>query len=125
MGIAHHANYPIWFEAGRTDYFRCLGMTYSEIEDNGILLPLIEMGCCFRGPIRYEDHLLLLTRPAEFTGLKIKFEYEILLQGKSVTTGWTLHACTDHRLKPLNLAKANSRLYQLLKTAVDAARDPS
>jgi len=41
MGIVHHSNYPIWFEAARTDFIKNLGMSYSKIEERGFMLPLI------------------------------------------------------------------------------------
>jgi len=55
MGIVHHSNYPVWFEAGRTDFIKGIGLPYSKIEEKGILLPLIELKCCYRGAARYED----------------------------------------------------------------------
>jgi acyl-CoA thioester hydrolase len=115
MGIAHHANYPVWFEAGRTDFFRRLGLSYAEIENCGILLPLIKLECNFISPLRYEDEILLMTSLAEFTRVKATFDYEINYQGKTATTGRTVHAWTNRQLKPVNLAKENPQLYQLLE----------
>ena len=52
MGIVHHSNYAVWFEAGRTDFFKKVGFSYKEIEGRGILLPLYEMNCKFKSPAR-------------------------------------------------------------------------
>jgi acyl-CoA thioester hydrolase len=115
MGVAHHANYPVWFEAGRTDFFRRLGLSYDEIENSGVLLPLIKLECNFISPLRYEDEILLKTRLTEFTRVKATFDYKIDYQGKTTTTGQTVHAWTNRQLKPVNLAKENPKLYQLLE----------
>jgi acyl-CoA thioester hydrolase len=50
MGIVHHSNYPIWFEMGRTEYIKEAGISYSEIEARGSMLPL------FIPPARYSMH---------------------------------------------------------------------
>lgn len=115
MGIAHHANYPVWFEVGRTDFFQHMGFSYAEIENSGLLLPLIKLECNFISPIRYENEMLLLTRLAEFTKVRIAFIYEINYQERSITTARTIHAWTNRQLKPVNLAKENPGLYQLLE----------
>jgi len=59
MGIVHHSNYPIWFEAARTDFIKNLGMSYSKIEERGFMLPLIELTCRYKGAARYEDRLIV------------------------------------------------------------------
>jgi acyl-CoA thioester hydrolase len=66
-----------------------------------------------------EDEILLLTSLAEFTRVKVIFEYKINYQGRATTTGRTVHAWTNRQLKPINLAKGNLRLYQLLEQSGD------
>ena len=53
MGIAHHSNYPIWYEAGRTDYIKLFDMTYTQIEEEGVLMPLTNLHCTFIKPAKY------------------------------------------------------------------------
>ena len=62
MGIAHHSNYPVWFEIGRTDFFKKIGFPYSQIESMGILLPLTDMKCKFTKPAKYEDTIVIKTQ---------------------------------------------------------------
>lgn len=45
MGIAHHSNYPIWYEVARTDLMKKMGMTYTQIEEQGLIVPLLELQC--------------------------------------------------------------------------------
>ena len=55
MGIAHHSNYIVWYEVGRTDLCREAGLTYREIEERGFLLVVVEINCSYRTPYRYDD----------------------------------------------------------------------
>jgi len=65
MGIVYYANYLIWFELGRVELLRSLGLAYSRLEtDHGCILPVIEVHCRYRSPARYDDEILIETRPA-------------------------------------------------------------
>ena len=44
MGIVHHSVYPVWYEVARTDFIKQVGMTYTQMEQIGIMLPLVELG---------------------------------------------------------------------------------
>src|SRR3954468_12248426 len=62
MGVVYYANYLVWFEVGRTDWLRATGMTYREMETDGIQLPVIEAHCEYRQGARYEDDVEIRTR---------------------------------------------------------------
>jgi len=101
MGIAYHANYFRWFEIGRSEMFRSLGLAYREIEKRGIFLPVAEVGCKFTSPVRYDDLLIIETAvdPAVRGGMK--FNYRIL-RDKDETVmarGFTKHACLNREGK--------------------------
>ena len=53
--IAHHSNYPIWFEVGRTDFIKMFKTTYTDLENAGVMLPLVNLNCHFNLPAMYED----------------------------------------------------------------------
>jgi len=78
MGIAHHSNYIVWFEIGRTDLCRATGVTYRQIEEGGSLLVVVEIGCRYRSPFRYDDEVLIRTGLLELTSRKLTFAYELL-----------------------------------------------
>ena len=120
MGIIHHSNYPIWFEAGRTDFFKRLGVRYSKIEEEGVLLPLIELKCSFKSPARYEDEILVRTKLVEMSCVRLNFSYEIFMKDEMslLASGETSHAWTDKSLKPLNIEKRMPELCMLLKEAM-------
>jgi acyl-CoA thioester hydrolase len=97
MGIAYYANYLRWFELGRTEMFRSLGLAYKTIEAKGIYLPVSEVHCKFMNPARYDD--LIVIETSIDTGVKagMKFDYRILSEdGKKIhAKGFTKHACVD------------------------------
>ena len=77
MGIAHHSNYVVWFEIGRTDLCRAAGFPYTEIESRGFLLVVTEIGCRYRTPFRYDDEVLIRTSLASVASRAMKFAYEL------------------------------------------------
>lgn len=115
MGIVHHSHFPVWFEAGRTDFIRQAGFCYSDIEQQGILLPLYDLHCRFISPARYEDQIVVVTRIESFSRVRLAFGYEVHrpADGKLLATGETMHAWTTPDLKPVNIQKALPEIYQI------------
>jgi acyl-CoA thioester hydrolase len=77
MGIAHHSNYIVWFEIGRTDLCRQTGFPYAEIERRGYLLVVTEVVCRFRVPFRYDEEVVIRTTVAEAASRSMRFAYEL------------------------------------------------
>lgn len=77
MGIAHHSNYIVWFEVGRTDLCREAGLTYREIEEHGFLLVVVEVSCRYRTPFRYDEEVLIRTAIDEAGSRSMRFHYEL------------------------------------------------
>jgi acyl-CoA thioester hydrolase len=98
MGVAYHANYLRWFEIGRTEMFRHLGLTYREIEARGVMLPVAEVHCKFIRSARYDDRITIETTLD--TGMRsgFKFVYRILDETAAIeiAKGWTTHACLSN-----------------------------
>jgi acyl-CoA thioester hydrolase len=110
MGIVYYANYLVWFEIGRVELLRSLGLAYSQLEtEHQCILPVVEAKCRYRAPARYDDQILIETRPALLRGPVLKFAYRILrkaLEGQQPTLlaeGETVHVVCDDQLnkKPL------------------------
>ncbi len=119
MGIVHHSNYAVWFEAGRTDFIRKMGLPYSKIEESGILLPLIELRCGFKGFAKYEDQIIVKTTLKEHTGLRLTFGYEVYKLGFEglITDGETYHVWTNKDMKPINIKKARPEIFDLISSS--------
>jgi acyl-CoA thioester hydrolase len=98
MGIVHHSNYLIWFEAGRSDLCRAKGFSYKEMEENdNALMVVAESYVRYKSPAYYEDVLSVRTRVAEIRSRSIRFIYEIVRpsDGVLLAEGETLHLVTD------------------------------
>jgi acyl-CoA thioester hydrolase len=77
MAIAHHANYVVWFEIGRTDFCREAGFPYREIEERGLILVVTEVVCRYRIPYRYDDEVVIRTSLAGAGSRMMRFAYEL------------------------------------------------
>ena len=101
MGIAYHANYFRWFEIGRSEMFRSLGLAYRDIEKRGIFLPVSEVGCKFMGPIRYDDLLVIETTLDTTVRGGMKFDYRIFKENDEtvLARGFSKHACMNRERK--------------------------
>jgi acyl-CoA thioester hydrolase len=99
MGIVYHANYLIWFEVGRDEYYRQTGVGYDEVEERGYLFPLSEAYARYAAPAHYGEMVLIRTRMEEYRSRSVTFAYEVLSQttGDLLATGWTKHLCVDRR----------------------------
>jgi acyl-CoA thioester hydrolase len=76
MGVVYYANYLRFFEGARNEWIRSLGLTYAQIEERGIMLPVFEASIQYLKPARYDD-LLDIKIVATHTRVKIRFEYKV------------------------------------------------
>jgi acyl-CoA thioester hydrolase len=77
MGYLHHGAYALYFEAGRTELLRQLGLTYRQMEDDGILLPVREMKIEYFQPVLYDDEVIVKSTLIKEPSARLVFEYEI------------------------------------------------
>ena len=122
MGIVHHSNYPVWYEVARTKLIKEMGIPYSKLEEQGILLPLLEMHSRFIKPSTYEDELLITARITHFSIVKLTVEYEVFLKstGELINTGSTVHAIVEKDLRPCNTKKKYPEFYRMLEESCEA-----
>jgi acyl-CoA thioester hydrolase len=111
MGIAHHAEYLAWFEVGRTDLLRECGMTYRELEADGVRLPVIEASVRYLKPVFYDDVLQVRTELTALGGARMGFSYEVRREGTEgpLATGATAHATVDGRGRPRRIPESLRR----------------
>ena len=113
MGVVYHGNYAQFFELGRTEWLRSLGVTYKDMETNGIMLPVISINFKFIKSALYDDVLTIKTFLIKKPMVKIEFNYEIVNQNNElICTGSSVLAfmnsktmrptrCPDYLLKGL------------------------
>ncbi|HPS52834.1 MAG TPA: thioesterase family protein [Phycisphaerae bacterium] len=102
MGTFYNARALDWFEVGRTELLRNSGISYAEIEKQGIMLPLVQAHVNFMGRARYDDKLLIVTTVKPDGKASLRFDCHIRHEdtGKAVADGYTVHAVTDTVGKP-------------------------
>jgi acyl-CoA thioester hydrolase len=89
MSFVYHGNYVKYFEMGRISWLKKLGFSYKKLEEDGIMLPVIDLKINFKQPALFDDKLTLITKLVKAPSYMIEFNYEILKDGKSITLGYT------------------------------------
>jgi len=98
MGVVYYGNYFRLFEAGRTELIRERGMSYREIEESRVAMPVTEAYCHYHRPARYDDLLVIETRVGQVRRASLRFDYRIFRRDEPealLVEGHTVHACTD------------------------------
>ncbi|WP_178075098.1 acyl-CoA thioesterase [Paenibacillus albus] len=135
MGVVFHGNYLTWFEIGRTELVRSLGLSYIEIEKAGLLLPVVDANISYVSPARYDDIVFICTRIEELSPIRMAFCSEIRMAeeqvalpqsqwwheaeppGKLLTRGGTRHVWVNRDWRPARLDKAFPAVYGRLQAA--------
>ena len=98
MGYVYYGNYAMYYEVARVESLRQLGLTYKELEEMGVMMPVLENHSKFIAPGRYDDLLRIKTTLREKPGVKIKFEYEIFNESNTlIHQGETLLVFIDRK----------------------------
>lgn len=118
FGVVYHANYFLYFEAGRTEYLRTLGFPYCELEKKGVFLVVSDCECKYLAPATYDDELLVRTKITELTKTRVKFEYsaEKIGERRVLARGATTLACVDASGRPQPIPE---ELYRLLVSRIE------
>lgn len=116
MGVAYHGNYFAWFEVGRTEYLRRLGMAYTTVEALGLHLPVVECRARFISPVRYDDEIVIAATVTRLDRLRIHYGYDLRERqtGRALATGETYHVFVNREGRPTRLP-VDSDLWQRLR----------
>lgn len=115
MGIVHHSNYYVYFEAAREDFILGAGISYKEIEGKGIMMPLVETQCRYIEGAKYADELIIETSLQELSPVKVVLEYKVIRveDGRLISKGKTVQTFVDSdSFKIVNLKKSNADLWE-------------
>ncbi|HKK28086.1 MAG TPA: thioesterase family protein [Gemmatimonadota bacterium] len=99
MGRAHHAHYLLWCEEGRTAWMRERGASYSDLEEEGVFLPVSRVSVDYREPARYEEEIDVATRVSGVRSRSVAFAYRVLRasDGTVLADATTELVCMDGR----------------------------
>ena len=108
MGVVYYANYFVWCEIGRVEFFRQLGHDYKLLErEEDCHLPVVDASCRYRSPARYDDEIAIETRVTVLRGPVMKFGYRILrieADGEQLLAeAETVHVSVDKQMQKRNL----------------------
>ncbi len=105
MGVVYYAEYLHFFERSRSLFIRERGMSYAEVEERGIYLPVREASCRYRTPAHYDDQLSIQVGISQWKRASIKFIYDIYKDDRFtlVATGFTEHACVNKDGRPVRV----------------------
>lgn len=96
MGYVYYGNYAEFFEVGRVEWLRALGVTYKSLEDSGIMLPVLNLNINYLKPAKYDDLLTIVTTLKKKPLVKIEFEFEVYNEeNELLTTGFTCLVFVD------------------------------
>ncbi|NQX84463.1 MAG: acyl-CoA thioesterase [Flavobacteriaceae bacterium] len=100
MGVVYHGNYPQFIEIGRIEWLRSLGISYKEMEEEGVMLPVVSLAINYIKPVFYDDVISVNTTVKKKPTASIDFEYEITnASGEVVTTATTVLAFVNMKTK--------------------------
>ncbi|SDR68125.1 acyl-CoA thioesterase [Christiangramia echinicola] len=100
MGVVHHGNYPQYLEIARLEWLDTLGISYKNMEQEGIMLPVYELNLKYIKPVTFDDKLTIETRLHEMPNVKIIFDYSIFnQQGDLVTSATSVLVFMDSKTR--------------------------
>ena len=110
MGVVYYGNYLTYFEIGRAEFMRHLGLSYSDVEKTGYILVVTEAFAKYHANVGYDTLLSVRTRIGDLRAVRVRFDYKLSDEtGNILVTGHTVHAC-------LNSDKKISRIPESLMT---------
>lgn len=114
MGVVYHARYFEWFEAARTELIRSTGISYKEIEKEGLSLPVIEVHCRYHRVVTYDELIRIKTRLAYFDRVKMRLEYQVCGENDEEirVAGYTIHCFTNQEGKPVRAPERMIHFFQ-------------
>jgi acyl-CoA thioester hydrolase len=103
MGYCYYGNYAMYFEVGRVEALRSLGMSYRELEESGVMLPVSHFEVNYKAPAKYDDLLVIKTTISELKGPRLIFQYEILKENELIATAsTTLVFVSKQSMRPIS-----------------------
>ncbi|MGB6178075.1 acyl-CoA thioesterase [Carnobacterium sp.] len=115
MGIIHHSNYIRWFEESRTDLLDSLGFGYDQMEDSGIIIPVLAIQCDYKSMVYYNQTVYIIPVVDFFNGIKLTISYQVIdkVSGEIRATGLSKHCFLNSEHRPVSLKKVNKSIYDL------------
>ncbi|MCM3453793.1 acyl-CoA thioesterase [Heyndrickxia oleronia] len=107
MGVVYHANYLVWLELGRTKLIEDLGFKYADMENEGVLSPVVDIEISYKKPVRYGEVAKVKTWIEEYDGIRVVYGYEVLTEGGELSViAKSKHVCVKKEtFRPISIRK--------------------
>lgn len=101
MGFVYYGNYAQYYEVARVEALRSIGASYKDLENYGIMMPVVQMNISFKKPAHYDDELKIITKVCKMPSVKMQFFYEIYCNDILINTAETILVFVDkNTMKP-------------------------
>ena len=110
MGYLRHSRYLQYFEMGRVELLRGLGISYADLERAGVFFVVVKAALNYRAPARYDEELHLTSTVTRQTHVRIDHAYDVRRGGTLICDGTTTIACVDREGKLIGIPESISPL---------------
>jgi acyl-CoA thioester hydrolase len=105
MGMVYYSNYFVFFERGRTELLRSIGLVYKDLEARELYFPVLHSECDYFSPAKYDDIICVETKLIELTAASITLSYEVKCNDNLLVRGKTKHPLVNKLFKPIRFPK--------------------
>lgn len=114
MGYAYYGNYATYFEVARVEAMRALGISYKEMEDDGVILPVAELNVKYKKPAYYDQEITVKVVIKEIPEIRFRFDYETYNEkGELLNTAWTVLVFVNKETgKPMVIPENLRKLFE-------------
>ena len=117
MGVVYHANYLVWFEVGRVELMRSIGLEYKRLEaDHGCMIAVVDVAARYRSPARYDDEIAVRTSIEALRGPVMKINYDVVRVADEtlLCNGSTTHIVVGRDMLRRNLPEEYEKAFRNL-----------
>ena len=115
MGVVHHSNYIRWFEIGRVEYLRKIGINLNDMMADGIVFPITKVEAQYHSPAHFDEVLEIETTATALTKAKMEFEYKVTREDKVLVTGFSQNVFTNKETG--KITRLPDKYYDLMRNA--------
>ncbi len=122
MDIVNHSNYIHMTEEARVDFMGKIGVGYQEMEDQGLMLPVLGVSCTYKNSLHFGEHLAVYSYITKYNGFKLELRYDIYCveTGKLCAVATSSHCFTDTKIKPMRIADKYPEIHAFFLKAKEA-----
>lgn len=121
MGVVHHSNYIRWFEEARVDFMEQMGMGYQEMENQGIMSPVLSAEADYLRMVYFGDVVSIEARIKEYNGIKLTIVYEVISDKTQMVhcRGYTKHCFINRDGKPISLKQHSLEFHNMFTQCLE------